>query len=226
MHAEHDYYLHPDTRSLLLKRGILALFCALTGCATAPPRASLSPADAGRRSEATAQELFDRGLALARAGQLVRAEQYLSLAWARGFREEQALPVLLRVCLASSRLRTALGYAESRLARQPGDWPLRYLVASICLAIGDHIRAREELERVVAINPSFAPAHYLLGKVMRDAFADPRSASRSFAAYLKLAPLGEHADEAAYWIGMHPTRAEADAEAMANKPIDDGGARP
>jgi tetratricopeptide (TPR) repeat protein len=148
----------------------------------------------------TAEELFARGITLADQGQLVRAEQYLSLAVARGYREERALPVLLKVCLAASRLRSALNYAEPYLARHPRDWKLRYLAASLYIGLEQPERARQELERVVTNEPAHAAAHYLLAVLMRDSFSNVRAAVEHFQAYLKLEPRGDHAAEITGWL--------------------------
>jgi predicted Zn-dependent protease len=144
----------------------------------------------------TAGELFDRGLAMEKAGRYIRAEQYLFLAAAGGYPEEKTLPVLLQVCLAASRLRAALNHAEPYLARHPDHSSLRFLVASIHIALGQPQSARRQLLKIVTRHPAHAPAHYLLGVVMRDALNDPGSARESFTAYLMIEPQGEHADEA------------------------------
>jgi tetratricopeptide (TPR) repeat protein len=190
------------------------LLCVLAGCSPAERQQGETVAERRGQERTTGETFFHRGVALARAGQLVRAEQYLSLALGRGYQEEETLRALLGVCLASSRLRAALNYAESRLVRHPDDWSLRYLVASIYLAMGEHWRAREELERVLAYRAEFEPAHYLLATVMRDSFADPRATGRHFSAYLRIAPRGEHADEAAAWLRAHPAEAEADGQVI------------
>ena len=52
---------------------------------------------------------------------------------------------------------------------------------------GEHLRARNAYARVLALQPEFAPAHYLSGIVARDA-GDGSSASRAFAAAVSAAP--------------------------------------
>lgn len=200
----------------------IAVALLLAGCGASAPQQTETHSRAGNQKQGTAQALFRQGAALAEAGQLVRAEQYLSLAWERGYREEETLPLLLRVCLASSRLRTALNYAESHLVRHPDDWSLRYLVACIHLAMGEHDRAREQLQRVIAYRESFAPAHYLLATLLRDFRRDASAASRSFSAYLAIAPQGEHADEAAAWLRAHPVgEGMGEAKAASEAPQDE-----
>jgi predicted Zn-dependent protease len=153
----------------------------------------------------SSHELFVQGVALAKRGQLIRAEQYLNLAIHGGYSEEQALPILLKICLSSSRLRTALNYAEPYLIRHPESWMLRYLVASIYLALGQTLRAHDELIRVVQHQSSNAPATYLLAIIARDSFHDIDAATRYFAAYTEISPNGEHALEAAAWLNEHST---------------------
>jgi predicted Zn-dependent protease len=132
---------------------------------------------------------------LARAGDLVRAEQYLTASIERGYPEANVLPALIRVCLADSRMRSALSHAEPYLERHPTAWSLRYLVGSIYLGIGEIDRARAELERVIADAPDQPDAYYLLGVVLRDELGDRAGAARRFARYLELAPDGDRADE-------------------------------
>jgi tetratricopeptide (TPR) repeat protein len=173
---------------------VLVLSCALAGaCSHSRPRPAPPPGDplAGVRAAA----LYQRGLFLAQAGDFVRAEQYLSSAIARGYPEERALPALLRVCVASSRLRSALVHAEPYLERHPTAWSLRFLVASIYLGVGDPERARASLERVIADAPAQAEPHYMLGVVLRDEVGDRPGAARRFERYLALAPGGAHAAE-------------------------------
>jgi tetratricopeptide (TPR) repeat protein len=166
----------------------------LAGCGSSRPR-PVGPPPGDPLAGVQAAELYRRGLALAGAGDFVRAEQYLTSAIARGFPEERALGPLLRVCVASSRLRAALGHAEPYLVRNPDAWPLRYVVASIYLGVGDVDRARDSLERVIADAPEQPDAHYLLGVVLRDEVGDRPGSARRFARYLELAPDGEHVAE-------------------------------
>lgn len=170
----------------------LALACA---CAEAKPAPTGTPGDAIRN--VPADELFRRGIALGHAGDLIRAEQYLAAAIDRGYPAEQALPPLLRVCVASSRLRAALGHAEPYLRRHPDAWSLRYLVASIHLGIGNIEEAKSSLERVISDAPDHADAYFLLAVVLRDGVGDRPGAARRFERYLELAPAnGVHVNEA------------------------------
>jgi tetratricopeptide (TPR) repeat protein len=173
---------------------VTALAAPALGCGPEPrPPASAPPSDPLRG--VSGAELFQRGLAMAEGGDYVRAEQYMTSAIHRGHPEEKVLPALLRVCLASSRLRAALAHAEPYLERHPDAWSLRYLVATIYLGVGDVERARAALERVIADAPGQPDAYYLLGVVLRDEVGDRPMAARRFVRYLELAPTGAHADE-------------------------------
>lgn len=147
----------------------------------------------------TAEQLYAQGVQLGRAGDLVRAEQYIAAAIDRGYPEERALPTLMAVCVEASRLSAALGYAEPFLARHPTHWPLRLLVASIYMGLDQHERARDELRRVLQDAPADAEppeAHYFLGVLHRDRFDDLETAREHFRRYLALAPDGPHRHEA------------------------------
>jgi predicted Zn-dependent protease len=150
--------------------------------------------------EIASEELFTRGVALARNGQLIRAEQYLYLAMQSGYSEMRILPLLLKICLSTSRMRTALNYAQPYLTRHPESWMLRYLVASIYLALEQPLEARDQLSRVVRDFPAHAPAYYLLAVISRDVLNDDASTRRHFNAYLQYDPMGTHAGEANAWL--------------------------
>ncbi len=155
--------------------------------------------------EMSSEQLFARGVALAKNGQLIRAEQYLYLAAQSGYPEDRILPLLLKICLSTSRLRTALNYAQPYLTRHPESWMLRYLVASIYLALEQPLMARDQLARVIRDNPAYAPAYYLLAVISRDALHDNTSTQRHFAAYLRYNPTGTHAGEAKAWLRERAT---------------------
>lgn len=177
----------------MTRRWLLVVALA-TACAEAPAKPEGSPGDPLKTVPAA--ELYRRGIALGEAGDLIRAEQYLAAAIDRGYPAEQALPPLMRVCLASSRLRAALGHAEPYLAQHPDAWSLRYLVASIQLGIGNVDDARVSLERVIVDAPEQPDAYYLLGVLLRDDVGDRTGAAQRFERYIQLAPKGEHASEA------------------------------
>jgi len=165
----------------------LAIACAASGPAAPPPADPLTTA--------TPSELYETGIRYANQGDFVRAEQYLSSAIDRGYSEAEALPQLVKVCLVSSRYRSALSYALPYLDRNPDAWRLRYLVASIHLGIGDGEAARRELETVVQQVPDSAQPRYLLAVVLRDSVGQPDAARVHFERYLELDPEGDHGAE-------------------------------
>ncbi len=177
-------------------RGLALFICAVaaTACGGASTHGDEPPpADPVQSVEAT--QLFQRGLELAQSGDLLRAEQYIGAAVLRGYPEADALPVLIRVCVSASRLRIAIGYAEPYLARNPDDWSLRMVVASLYLGLDDAVKARHELEQVIGEVPDQPEPHYLMAVLLRDEVGDPDGAAEHFRRYLALAPDGTHAAE-------------------------------
>ena len=177
----------PSSARLLVLVPLLACGPSLATDAEEPPGDPIASVDAS--------ELFQRGVALAQRGDHIRAEQYLSAAIARGAPEARVLPVLLRVCIAGSRLRMALSYAQPYLLEHPNDWSLRYLVASIHRALGETTEATESLERVVAAVPDEPAPHYLLGVLLAE--HDEHGAREHLERYLELDPSGPRAGAAA-----------------------------
>jgi tetratricopeptide (TPR) repeat protein len=171
--------------------GTILSIWLLTGCGAS----SVTPAeDPSRQTEnADGAELFHRGEQAATSGDTVRAEQYLSMALDRGYSEKKVLPIMLRVCLSSSRLRAALNHAEPYLREHPNDKGLRFLVATIYLGLGQLDDARVELNHLLRLDSKFADAEYLLGVLESGANTD--EAGSHFQKYLALQPKGEHAVE-------------------------------
>jgi tetratricopeptide (TPR) repeat protein len=171
---------------------VLVLGCMSSACGVRDAHTLKQPQN--RASQAG--ELFEQGVSFAREGDFTRAEQYLALALREGHDADRTLRVLLAVCVRASRLRSALLYATPHLTAHPQDWALRQLVASVHLALGDHVSARRELERVIAQRPNAAEAHFLLALIFMRVDERSHEARAHFARYLALAPQGAHADEA------------------------------
>jgi tetratricopeptide (TPR) repeat protein len=156
----------------------------------------------------SAEQLYASGVALGKAGEHIRAEQYITAAIERGYAVDRATPELVRVCVAGSQLRTALRHAEPHLVRHPDDSGMRYLVASIHFGLEQPVRARQELVRLAELDPRHAGAHYLLGVLLRDEFGNPQQARDHFKRYLEIEPHGEHAPEAVAWMVEQPSAAQ------------------
>lgn len=172
---------------------LVALSLSAAGCAS---RAAQQGPTTDPMASVTAQQLYDTGLAAARSGDLVRAEQYLVASMQRGMPEARALRQLINVCVQASRFRAAVSYARPYLERHPHDWALRYLVGTILEGLDEHQAARREIEAVLADNARHAEAHYLLANMLRERFNDPVGADVHYRQYLELAPDGAHAEEA------------------------------
>jgi tetratricopeptide (TPR) repeat protein len=173
----------------------IVVMLAATGCAsTAADKVGAQVKVV--QTEETPQKLLARGRAFATVGDHARAEQYFAAALDRGADPAVALPLLMRACAEEKRFRAAIDYAEPHLKKHPGDYRLRFVVASFYATIGESVTARDELSQVVKDKPSFAPAHFALGVLLRDEHGDVVSADAHFREYLRLEPRGAHAEEA------------------------------
>lgn len=161
-----------------------------------PPTPHVSEQIQTVKNEERPDKLVAKGKAFAELGDNSRAEQYLAAALDRGADPRVVLPLLVRVCIAEQRYRVAIDYAEPQLRRQPGDYRLRFVVASLYQSIGDVAAARRELQRVVDSKPDHADAHFAIGVLFRDEDKDPAAADPHFREYLRLKPDGPHAPEA------------------------------
>jgi tetratricopeptide (TPR) repeat protein len=190
------------TRSLLIRTmaclAQLALLALGAGCAGSTAGHETVAADP--LAKIKAEHLFRDGETLAARGDLIRAEQYLAAAIRNGYPAELALPTLLRVCIASSRLGAALQHATPELRLHPDNHQLRFVVASVLVGLGRHDEAQRELERVLAGKPDHAAAHYLLGLLMRDHYRDEGRAALHFEEHQRLARHSLHGAEVAAWL--------------------------
>lgn len=150
-------------------------------------------------ASASARLLLRRGRAFARAGDTVRAEQYLVAASTRGAPDRVVLPLLLDTCIRGQRFRAALAHAERFLARRPDDRALRQLSGVLYLAVGAPDQARAAFERVVAAAPDDPEPRYLLALAHQE-LGQPRRAAPQLRRYLDLTPAGPRADEARGWL--------------------------
>jgi tetratricopeptide (TPR) repeat protein len=180
----------------------------LSACAHRAPEVPSASAGAPVTPGATA---FARARELLAAGDTLRAEQYALLALRQGHPEHEVIVPLVQACLASSRLRAALVYAEPFLRRHPEHVRLRYLVATLHLGLGHAAVAERELARVTARRPDLPEAHYLRGVIARDALGELLEARARFERYLALAPDGDHAAELRAWLAEQPSARAADA---------------
>ena len=150
-----------------------------------------------------AQRLYEHGVALAHRGDHLRAEQYIRAAIERGYDRGEALPMLIQVCVAASRLSAAVHHAEPYLEEHPDDWALRYVVASLHLGMGQIAQAKEHLERVIRDAPDEPDPWFALGTLHFEHLHDIDRARPYFERYLELAPEGNHADEARSAVEAH-----------------------
>lgn len=166
--------------------------CASCTSANAEVRARL----ATEKSERAPELLIRKARAYASIGDATRAEDYLNAARESGGDERVIVRALLDVCVADHRYRAAVGYAENFLRHHPRDRELRFLLATLHVALGNSASAVKELHTVLLEAPGNAEARYVLAVVLRDEVGDFEAADTEFREYLRLAPTGNHAEEA------------------------------
>lgn len=167
----------------------LGFALAGAGC-THSPNASVEHPGKARAAALETAEAFER------AGDYVRAEQYLSNARSAGAPESEILLRLLRVCIADHRYRDAEQHLEDYVRRHPSKRGARLLLATVHLSLGHNELARRELVRVLRENPNQADAHFALATLLREQGLDYAQADTHFRAYLALDPRGSHAEQA------------------------------
>ena len=148
------------------------------------------------QAERSSVQLEDRGRAFAAVGDTTRAEQYFSAALDSGGDDGRLTGELLAVCVGDGRYRMAIEHARRYLSRHPADAKARFVLGTLYAAVGEARAARDELELVVRADADDPDAHYALAVVLRDQGNEAVGADHHFREYLRLAPRGEHADEA------------------------------
>ncbi len=162
----------------------------LAGCS------SVKEPNAPNRTEAESGPiLFAQGNRALQQGDHTRAEQYFRLSFDQGYQPSKTITLLVRVCLATSRFRGALNYAEPYLLEHPDEHALRFLVATVHTGLGQDGEAVRHLNQLSRRAPTYADTYYLRG-VMRAAQNDPL-AQADLQLYLEISPDGERASEVA-----------------------------
>ena len=172
---------------------IAVIVWAITGCHQGVLRQETALEN--ELPKVTSEELFQIGFLQARRGDLLRAEQYLTAARAKGYDEPTVVYWLVRVCVSAGRYHSALAHAVSYLRDHPSNWRLRLVVASIHEALGDFRRAQVELESIVDAEPSHSLPRYRLAILYRQQRSSAKRAVPHLEAYLDLSPHGPHAAE-------------------------------
>lgn len=163
-------------------------------------------------ADISGKELYERGLERKQGGQFVSAEQYFTAAIGKGYPREKVLRDLLDVCIASSRYQTALQYAREHLADHPKDWKLRYVIATLHVAVGHDGEAEHELQRIVGSKPEMPGPHHSLAVLFAEKHEDDL-AEHHYRRYLELEPDGRHAVDARAWLRARETRQQVSDKA-------------
>lgn len=103
------------------------------GCASSTPQREPESAPSLRLSPG--EKLLEAAQSYAAQGQSVRAEQYFLAAVKAGVPESMVFPLLLKSCVESGRLRSALAHVEARLRVQLDEPSLLQLAASLSWAL-------------------------------------------------------------------------------------------
>ena len=164
----------------------------LLGCSATAQR----PTETARVATKDPVLLVERGKTYTEVGDYTRAEQYFAAALAAGAKAQDVLPHLLKACIASGDLRLASEYAETELARNPSNARLRFLTGALHASIGNRVTARRHLEKAASDLPADPSVQFAVATFFRDDLQDKVVADPYFREYLKLAPKGEHAEEA------------------------------
>jgi tetratricopeptide (TPR) repeat protein len=177
-----------------------AVFVFVAGCASAGPAKVTGAPRTARLSE---PQLLAIASVLERRGDAMRAGQYLSLALAQGADSAQVVPRLLRLYVRDGQYRLALDLAENHLRRRPRDLRTRFVLGTLCTALGMSARAAEQYERVLAgavqrdrHERLRADAHFALASLLHEQGQDVARADAHYRAYLRLRPAGQHAETA------------------------------
>jgi tetratricopeptide (TPR) repeat protein len=179
-------------------RGLSSLLCVAAlsaGCASNSGAEMRSRMEAIERARDPA-EAVRKAQAFASVGDLTRSEQYLRLAISAGADEREIMPLLVQVCVRDQRYLDAVQHVESYLKHHPDDHRLRFVLASLEAAVGNHQRAHAEYEKVLTKEANNAEVHYAFAVMLRDSLTSVAQADQHFRAYLRLQPRGDHAEEA------------------------------
>lgn len=143
-------------------------------------------------SRVQASELRAQGLSFARRGDLVRAQQYLSAAMAKGFDERIVVPEIVKVCIAASRLRAALAFAEPYVLNHPEDAGMQYVVGTIHMVLGNLQAASDHLGGALQANRLMKDALFSIALIASER-GNTRAARKNLEEYLLARPRGRHA---------------------------------
>jgi tetratricopeptide (TPR) repeat protein len=179
----------------------LALCCLLlsAGACMSQRQGPVGPPPVDPISSVSAGELRAKGLAFARRGDLTRAQQYLSAAQQKGYDESVIVPEIVKICVAASRLRAALAFAEPYLERYPEDAGMKYVVGTIHFALGDLQRATAHLSGALRPSAIMIDAAFSLALIAHDQ-GQPQEARLHLKRYLKVQPRGRFATRAKHLL--------------------------
>lgn len=171
----------------------VALAAVASGCAAAPPKATTPQRE---KPALTDSQLVEVAGALDQRGDVVRAEQYWTLALAQGAQAKLVLPKLMAAFVRDRQYRLALQYASEHLRKHPSDAKLRLLAGAIYEAVGNYPAAVQNYETVLSQEPERSEVHFFLAEALRSSGGDRARADLHYRKYLELEPHGTYAERA------------------------------
>jgi tetratricopeptide (TPR) repeat protein len=198
--------------SHFVRVSLLAL--VVLGCQAsfgAPVHPDEATALTDERSAEQSERWFAEGSRFEASGDPDRAEQYYLAALRAGIPPKRAFPALIGVCVRAERFRTAAYYTEQYLGQSPANHHVRYLAATLRLALGQSNEAIEHLEQLLSMDPTFAEAHYLAGVIYLNELSAFERADAHLRTYLKIEPRGKYADQARAYLFVERDSARSEA---------------
>jgi len=172
--------------------------------ASVPRYTYLSPAAPTAGNRAESEKAFKRGFKAQKAGNRAEAVSEYQAAVKADPANYDAYYNLGLAALGGGDTRLSLWAYEIALALQPDAEDARYNFALALKNGGFWIDAAEQLQKLLAANPSEARAHLSLGNLYSQQLDQPRLARDHYHRVLELNPRHAEAAKIRYWLSANP----------------------
>jgi len=169
-----------------------------------PRYAHLAPAAPTPGNRAEAEKAFKRGLKAQKSGRRAEATAEYQAAVKADPASYDAYYNLGLVALENGDFRLSLWAYEIALALKPGADDARYNFALALKAGGYWIDSAEQLQKLLAENPSDARAHLSLANLYSQQLQQPQLAREHYVRVLDLNPKHAEAAKIRYWLAANP----------------------